>query len=313
MRLFTKEILRSSEIEGQLLNPEQVRSSIVRQLGLDISGLVPSDRNTDGVVEMTIDAAVNFNKPLSKQRLFGWHNALFPAGYSGIQKILVGKLRDDSKGPMQVVSGPIGKEKIHYEAPSSSCLEKEMDKFIEWFNNDQDFDLVIKAALAHLWFVTLHTFEDGNGRIARVITDMVLARSDGQSYRFYSMSAQIRNERKQYYDILELTQKGDLDITKWLQWFLYCLLNALKSSNTILKNVLCKHKFWNDNAFSIENERQRKILNKLLDGFDGRLTSSKWAKITKCSQDTALRDINDLIEKKYCINCRWVEEVQDML
>ena len=298
LAILTQEILRSSEIEGQLLNHEQVRSSIVRRLGLDISGLVPSDRNTDGVVEMAIDATVNFNKPLNRHRLFGWHNALFPAGYSGTGKILVGKLRDDSKGPMQVVSGPIGKEKIHYEAPSSACLEKEMKKFIEWFNNNQEFDLVIKAALAHLWFVTIHPFEDGNGRIARVITDMVLARSDGQSYRFYSMSTQIRNERKQYYDILELTQKGDLDITKWLQWFLHCLLNALKSSDIILKKVLFKHKFWTDNASMIENERQRKILNKLLDGFDGKLTSSKWAKITKCSQDTALRDINDLIDKK---------------
>ena len=298
LAILTQEILRSSEIEGQLLNPEQVRSSIARSLGLDISGLVPSDRNTDGVVEMTIDATVNFNKPLNKQRLFGWHNALFPTGYSGTGKIQVGKLRDDFQGPMQVVSGPIGKEKIHYQAPDSGCLEKEMNKFIEWFNSDQDFDLVIKAALAHLWFATLHPFEDGNGRIARVITDMVLARSDGQSYRFYSMSSQIRNERKQYYDILELTQKGDLNITKWLQWFLNCLLNALKSSDVILKKVLFKHKFWTHNASRIENERQRKILNKLLDGFDGKLTSSKWAKITKCSQDTALRDINDLIDKK---------------
>jgi len=298
LAILTQEVLRSSEIEGQLLDPEQVRSSIVRQLGLDISGLVPSDRNTDGVVEMTIDATVNFNKPLSKQRLLSWHNALFPTGYSGMHKILAGKLRDDLQGPMQVVSGPIGKEKIHYEAPPSGRLEKELKKFIEWFNRDQEYDMVIKAALAHLWFVTLHPFEDGNGRIARVITDMVLARSDRQSYRFYSMSTQIRNERKQYYDILELTQKGDLDITKWLQWFLYCLLNTLKSSNTILKKVLFKHKFWTDNASMIENERQRKILNKLLDGFEGKLTSSKWAKITKCSQDTALRDINDLIDKK---------------
>ncbi|MBM3701360.1 MAG: Fic family protein, partial [Actinobacteria bacterium] len=290
LAILTQEILRSSEIEGQLLNTEQVRSSIARRLGLDISGLVPSDRNTDGVVEMSIDATVNFNKPLNKQRLFVWHNSLFPAGYSGTDKILVGKLRDDLRGPMQVVSGPMGKEKIHYEAPASACLEKEMSKFIEWFNNDQEFDLVIKAALAHLWFVTLHPFEDGNGRIARVITDMFLARSDCQSYRFYSMSAQIRNERKQYYDILEFIQKGDLDITKWLQWFLKCLLNALKSSDVILKKVLFKHKFWTDNSSMIENERQRKILNKLLDGFEGKLTSSKWAKITKCSQDTALRD-----------------------
>ena len=298
LEILTQDVLRSSEIEGELLNPEQVRSSIIRQLGLNISGLVHSDRNVDGVVEMMIDATENFNKPLNKQRLFGWHNALFPTGYSGIHKVLVGKWRDDLTGPMQVVSGPIGKEKIHYQAPSSSCLEKEMKKFLEWFNHRQDTDLVIKAALAHLWFVTLHPFEDGNGRIARALTDMILAQSDGQSYRFYSMSAQIRNERKQYYDILELTQKGELDITEWLQWFLYCLLSALKLSKKILKKVIFKHKFWTNNTSRIENERQKKILNKLLDGFDGKLTSSKWAKIGKCSQDTALRDIKDLIDKQ---------------
>ena len=298
LEILTQDVLRSSEIEGELLNPEQVRSSIVRQLGLDISGLVHSDRNVDGVVEMMIDATENFNRPLNKQRLFSWHNALFPTGYSGMYRVLVGKWRDDSTGPMQVVSGPIGKEKIHYQAPSSSCLEKEMKKFLEWFNHRQDIDLVIKAALAHLWFVTLHPFEDGNGRIARALTDMILAQSDGQSYRFYSMSAQIRNERKQYYDILELTQKGGLDITEWLQWFLYCLLNALKLSKRILKKVIFKHKFWTDNTSRIENERQKKILNKLLDGFDGKLTSSKWAKIGKCSQDTALRDIKYLIDKQ---------------
>jgi Fic family protein len=303
--ILTQDVLRSSEIEGELLNPEQVRSSIARRLGLDISGLVPSDRNIDGVVEMMIDAAENFNKPLSKQRLFSWHNALFPTGYSGMHKVLVGKWRDDSAGPMQVVSGPIGKEKVHYQAPPSSCLEKEMKKFLEWFNHSQDIDLVIKAALAHLWFVTLHPFEDGNGRIARALTDMILAQSDGQSYRFYSLSAQIINERKQYYEILELTTKGELDITEWLQWFLYCLLNALKLSKKILENVIFKHKFWTNNASGIENERQKKILNKLLDGFDGILTSSKWAKIGKCSQDTALRDINDLIDKQ--ILCRLPE------
>lgn len=297
LAILTQDVLRSSEIEGELLNPEQVRSSIVRRLGLDISGLVPSDRNVDGVVEMMIDATKNFNKPLNKQRLFGWHSALFPTGYSGIHKVLIGKWRDDSKGPMQVVSGPIGKEKVHYQAPSSSRLEKEMNKFLKWFNHRQDIDPVIKAALAHLWFVTIHPFDDGNGRIARALTDMILSRSDGQSYRFYSMSAQIINERKQYYDILEITQKGGLDITKWLHWFLCCLLNALKSSRIILEKVIFKHEFWTANASRIENERQKKILNKLLDGFEGKLTSSKWAKIGKCSPDTALRDINDLIEK----------------
>jgi Fic family protein len=291
-------VLRSSEIEGEILNPEQVRSSIIRQLGLDIStGIVPSERNVDGVVEMMLDATVNFDKLLTKQRLFAWQNALFPAGYRGMQKILVGKWRDDSKGPMQVVSGPIGKEKVHYQAPPANVLEKEMKKFLKWFNNSRNLDMVLKAALAHLWFVTIHPFEDGNGRIARALTDMILARSDGQTHRFYSMSAQIRNERKQYYDILEQTQKGDTNITKWLEWFLDCLQNALIASDTILEKVLLKHKFWTDNFSKIDNDRQRKILNILFDGFDGKLTSAKWAKITKCSPDTALRDINDLINK----------------
>jgi Fic family protein len=299
LAILTQDVLKSSEIEGELLNPEQVRSSIIRQLGLDIStGIVPSERHIDGMVEMMIDATSNFKKSLTRQRLFGWHNALFPTGYSGIQKILVGKWRDDSRGPMQVVSGPIGKEKVHYQAPPARVLEKEMKNFLEWFNKDQGLDPVIKAALANLWFVTVHPFEDGNGRIARALTDMFLARSDGQQHRFYSMSAQIRIERKQYYDILEQIQKGDLNITKWLVWLLSCLGNALKSSNKILEKVLLKHKFWTDNSSRIGNNRQRKILNRLLDGFEGKLTTSKWAKITKCSPDTALRDINDLIDKK---------------
>jgi len=298
LAILTQDVLRSSEIEGELLKREQVRSSIVRRLGLDISGLIPSDGNVDGVVEMMIDATENFKNSLNKQRLFSWHNSLFPIGYSRINKMLIGKWRDDLKGPMQVVSGPIGKEKVHYLAPPSNCLEKEMKKFLKWFNHHQGIDLVIKAALAHLWFVTLHPFEDGNGRIARALTDMILARSDGQSYRFYSLSAQILNERKQYYDILELTQKGGLDITKWLQWFLYCLLNALKSSKIILQKVIFKHGFWTTNASKVENEREKKILNKLLDGFEGKLTSSRWAKIGKCSPDTALRDIKDLIDKQ---------------
>ena len=298
LETLTLDVIKTSEIEGQILNPEQVRSSIARHLGMDISGLVPSDRHIDGVVEMMIDATRYFNKPLTAKRLFNWHAALFPTGRSGMHKIIVGKWRNDSTGPMQVVSGVMGKEKVHYQAPDAKEIKHEVDSFLKWLNKNDQQDLVTKAGLAHLWFVTLHPFEDGNGRIARAITDMVLAQSDGISQRFYSMSAQIRVERKEYYDILEKTQKGSLDVTEWLKWFLTCLKNALTSSEKILANVLDKHQFWNKYATQIFNDRQILLLNKLLDGFTGKLTSSKWAKIAKCSADTALRDINDLINKK---------------
>ena len=298
LEILTQDVLKSTEIEGEILNPEQVRSSIARRLGLDISGLVHSDRNVDGVVEMMLDATGNYDKPLTKERLFGWHNALFPAGFGGMYKIIIGSWRDDSTGPLQVVSGPMGKEKIHYQAPAAELLDKQMRHFFKWINDKQQIDLIIKAAIAHLWFITLHPFEDGNGRIARAITDMILAQSDNQSTRFYSMSTQIRNERKQYYDILELTQKGGLDISDWLEWFLECLLNALKSSEILLGKVIFKHHFWIKNALRLENTRQKKILNMLLDGFDGKLTTTKWSRIGKCSQDTALRDIQDLMEKR---------------
>lgn len=294
---LTLDVLKSSEIEGELLNPEQVRSSIARRLGMNIAGLVPSDRDVDGVVEMMLDATQNFNKPLSKDRLFGWHCSLFPSGRSGMYKIIVGNWRDDSTGPMQVVSGALGKEKVHFQAPSALELEKEMNLFFEWINKNNTYDPVVKAGIAHLWFVTLHPFEDGNGRIARAITDMFLARADGIPQRFYSMSSQIRTERNAYYSILEKTQKGSMDITNWLEWFLQCLLDALDSSNSKLEKVIYKHKFWNRNSSKLQNERQKLLLNKLLDGFDGALTSSKWAKISKCSADTALRDIQDLINK----------------
>ena len=298
LEILTQDVLKSTEIEGEILNPEQVRSSIARRLGLDISGLVHSDRNVDGVVEMMLDATGNYDKPLTKERLFGWHNALFPAGFGGMYKIIIGSWRDDSTGPLQVVSGPMGKEKIHYQAPAAELLDKQMRHFFKWINDKQQIDLIIKAAIAHLWFITLHPFEDGNGRIARAITDMILAQSDNQSTRFYSMSTQIRNERKQYYDILELTQKGGLDISDWLEWFLECLLNALKFSEILLGKVIFKHHFWIKNALRLENTRQKKILNMLLDGFDGKLTTTKWSRIGKCSQDTALRDIQDLMEKR---------------
>lgn len=298
LEILTLDILKTTEIEGELLNPDQVRSSIARRLGLEISGLVNSDRNVDGIVEMMLDATRNFSKELDKDRLFSWHNSLFPTGYSGINKIVTANWRDDSTGPMQVISGPIGKEKVHYRAPAAEKLEREMQLFFEWLNSSQDIDLVLKAGVAHLWFITIHPFEDGNGRIARAITDMILAQSDGQSYRFYSMSTQIRKERSMYYKMLERTQKGKLDIAEWLEWFLNCLLNSLKASETILGKVIYKHNFWLQHASKIDNVRQRKVLNMLLDGFDGKLNTSKWARICKCSQDTALRDIKELMDKQ---------------
>jgi Fic family protein len=298
LEMLTLDILKTTEIEGELLDPDQVRSSIARRLGLEIPGLIDSDRNVDSVVDMMLDATRNYNKELNKDRLFSWHNSLFPAGYSGIEKIITANWRDDSTGPMQVVSGPIGKEKIHYRAPAADNVHKEMDYFFEWLNSSQDLELVLKAGIAHLWFVTIHPFEDGNGRIARAVTDMILAQSDKQRYRFYSMSTQIRKERRAYYEILEKTQKEKLDITEWLEWFLNCLLNALGASETILSKVIFKHNFWLHNASKIENDRQRKVLNMILNGLDGQLNTSKWAKICKCSQDTALRDIKDLVGKQ---------------
>jgi len=297
LEILTQDILNTTQIEGEILDKNQVRSSIARRLGLNVSGMVSSDRNVDAVVEVMVDATEKFDQPLTRERIHGWHNTLFPSGYSGMLKVLVGRYRDDSSGPMQVVSGPIGKEKVHYQAPPAEILENEMAAFLSWFNREQSIDLVIKSALAHLWFVTLHPFDDGNGRIARALSDMILAQSDGQSYRFYSMSSQIRVERKQYYEILEKTQKSSLDVTGWLQWFLNCLLNAIRASDRMLEKVIYKHHFWMINACRIENERQQKMLNRLLDGFEGNLTTSKWAKVCKCSHDTALRDINDLLEK----------------
>lgn len=294
---LTLDVLKSSEIEGEVLNSDQVRSSIARRLGMEIAGSVESDRDIDGVVEMMIDATQNCFKPLTKDRLFGWHAALFPTGRSGMYQITVADWRTDSSGPMQVISGAMGKEKVHFQAPDSRLIEKEMAGFLDWFNNNDKTDLVIKAAVAHLWFVTIHPLEDGNGRIARALTDMLLAQADKSNQRFYSMSAQIRQERKQYYDVLEKIQKGNLDITEWIKWFLQCLINALKATDSILTRVLSKADFWNRHSMTIINERQRKLINKLLDGFNGKLTSSKWAKIAECSKDTAIRDINDLINK----------------
>ena len=295
---LTLDVLKTSEIEGELLNHDQVRSSIARKLGMEIVGSVESDRNVDGVVEMMLDATQNCFKPLTKTRLFDWHAALFPTGRNGMYKIIVGDWRKDTTEPMQVISGPMGKEKVHFEAPNSDLLEKEMSSLLNWFSQNNKIDLVLKASIAHLWFVTIHPFDDGNGRITRALTDMLLAQADKSNQRFYSMSAQMRIERKQYYDILEKTQKGDLNITNWIQWFLQCLINALNSTEEVLVKVLFKGNFWQIHSKTIINERQKKLINKLLDSFDGKLTSSKWAKIAKCSKDTAIRDINDLIEKE---------------
>lgn len=297
LETLTLDVLKSSEIEGEFLNANQVRSSIARRLGMEIAGSVESDRHIDGVVEMMLDATQNCFKPLTTDRLFDWHAALFPTGRSGMYKITVANWRKDTTGPMQVVSGTVGKEKVHFQAPNADLVEKEMTLFLDWYNNNETTDLVLKAAIAHLWFVTIHPFEDGNGRITRALTDQLLAQSDKSNQRFYSMSAQIRIERKGYYEILEKTQKGNLDITEWIKWFLKCLIDALKSTDSLLVSVLFKADFWTTNSHLQINERQNKLLNKLLDGFEGKLTSSKWAKIAKCSKDTAIRDINDLIDK----------------
>lgn len=294
---LTQEVVKSSEIEGEILDVDQVRSSIARHLGMEVSGLVPSDRNVDGVVELMLDATQHFDQPLTEDRLYGWQAALFPTGRSGLFKITVGAWRTGQNGPMRVVSGAIGKEKVHFEAPDARALPKEMAAFLDWFNGEQNLDPVLKSAIAHLWFVTIHPFEDGNGRIARAIADMQLARADKTTQRFYSMSAQIRIERNDYYNMLEKTQKGALDITEWLEWFLNCLGRSLDKVEGTLKDVDRKTKFWNHVNDAEINNRQRLMLNKLLDGFDGKLNSSKWASIAKCSTDTALRDIQDLMDK----------------
>jgi Fic family protein len=297
LEILTQEIIKSTEIEGEFLDREQVRSSIARRLGLEIAGLVYSERNVDGIVDLMVDATRNYDQELNIERLFTWHASLFPTGQSGMYKIITGNWRDDSTGPMQVVSGALGKEKVHYQAPPSAQIENEMRIFLDWFNLEQNTDPVLKAAIAHLWFVTIHPFEDGNGRISRALGEMLLTRSDEQSYRFYSMSAQIRKERNSYYDILEKTQRSGLDITNWLEWFLKSLLHAIESSEKLLEKIIYKHSFWLKHSGVNINDRQRKILNMLLEDFEGVLNTTKWAKIGKCSQDTALRDIQDLIEK----------------
>lgn len=297
LRVLTEDVIKTSEIEGEILDPSSVRSSIARKLGIEIGALAPADRYVDGVVDMVLDATQLHQKNLTQERLFAWHAALFPTGHSGLSEILVGAWRDDALGPMQVVSGPISRQKVHFEAPPARLLIPEMTQFLLWFNVDQQDDPIIKAGLAHLWFVTLHPFDDGNGRIARAIGDMALARADGSAQRFYSLSAQIGRDRKNYYELLEKTQKGTLDVTQWLSWFLSSLLSAIQVAEAALSTTLFKTNFWQHWSGTPMNERQIKLLNKLLDGFDGKLTSSKWALIAKCSPDTALRDITDLLER----------------
>jgi len=297
LKILTEDVLKSSEIEGEILDRDQVRSSIARRLGVAAAALPPADRNVEGVVEMMLDATQKYKEKLTSERLFGWHASLFPTGRSGMRKIIVGAWRDEKSGPMQVVSGDYGRERVHYEAPIAGRLDMEMQAFLDWFNGKDDTDPVLKAALAHLWFVTIHPFEDGNGRIARAIADMSLARSEDSPQRFYSMSAQIQLERKAYYDMLEATQKGDLNITSWMEWFLGCLDRAFDGADEILGNVFTKAEFWKKHSAVTLNERQRDVINRLLDGFAGKLTSSKWATVEKCSPDTALRDIADLVER----------------
>jgi Fic family protein len=297
LNTLTEDVLTSSEIEGEILDRDQVRSSLARRLGMDIGALTPADRDVEGVVEMMLDATQNFDRKLTEERLFSWHAALFPTGRSGMHRITVGAWRDDKAGPMQVVSGPVGRERVHYEAPEAARVAGDMEAFLSWFNRRDGIDPVLTAAVAHLWFVTVHPFEDGNGRIARAIADLQLARSEGSPQRFYSMSAQISRERKAYYEILEATQKGDLDITGWIMWFLACLSRAFDGAESILTVVLSKALFWEKHAGEPLNDRQRDMLNRLLDGFEGKLTSSKWAAIEKCSPDTALRDITDLLNR----------------
>ncbi|MYD79932.1 MAG: Fic family protein [Gammaproteobacteria bacterium] len=294
---LTEDVVNSSDIEGEHLDPNQVRSSIARRLGMDIAGLVEADRQVEGIVEMTLDATTNFDAKLDEERLFAWHSSLFPTGRSGMVRINVGSWRDDRNQPMQVVSGPMGRERVHFQAPPANRVEAEMANFLHWFESPSEVHPLFIAGLAHLWFLTIHPFEDGNGRIARAIADMALARSEKSIHRCYSMSSQIRRERRDYYQILEWTQKGPMDVTQWMEWFLGCLLRSIKLSQKNLDIILTKAEFWSRFATVPLNHRQIKVMNKLLDGFEGKLTSSKWARIAKCSQDTATRDINDLIDR----------------
>ncbi len=298
LETLTEEVIKSSEIEGEVLDRASVRSSVARRLGVGDAAVEPADRRTEGVVEMMFDATQNHDAPLTKKRLFAWQAALFPTGYSGLSRVKTGGWRDDAAGPMQVVSGPVGRQRIHFQAPPADRLQAEVRHFLDWFNRKQEAEGLLRAGLAHLWFVTVHPFDDGNGRVARAIADMTLAQSEGSGQRFYSMSSQIRKERSAYYEILEKTQKDGLDVTDWLLWFLGCLSRAIDGSEATCANVLRKADFWQRYAREVFTERQKKLLNRYLDGFEGKLTTKKWASISKCSIPTAQRDINDLVERR---------------
>lgn len=297
LKIITKEVVKTSEIEGEILNERAVRSSIGKRLGMNVGGLPPSDRFIDGIVNVILDATSNYMKPLTGERLCTWHSSLFPTGHSGFTSIVTGAWRPSSKDPMQVVSGPVGSKKIHFEAPPAHSLDTEIDRFLNWFNTETAEDALIKAGIAHLWFVTIHPFEDGNGRIGRAIMELALTRSEGSAFRFFSLSNQIRKERKDYYAILKAAQSGNMDITNYLDWYLGCLLRSIESSREILANILNRARFWERFATEDLNERQIEMLNRLLEGFEGKLTSSKWAKIVQSSQDTAHRDIKDLVAR----------------
>lgn len=297
LKTLSADVLNSSQIEGEHFNSEEVRSSVARKLGMNVEGLVTSNRFVDGVALVTVDATKNASSPLTQQRLFEWHSSLFPTGFSGSFPITVGGYRKDDKGPMQVVSGAIGFERVHFEAPKSTLVIKEMDAFLKWFNGTQAIDPVLKAGVAHFWFVTVHPFDDGNGRLARAVADMQLAKSENVNQRYYSMSTQLLKERKEYYKQLELAQRGDLDLTEWLSWFLDCLKRTLENTEQALEKVLKKASFWEKHKQTVFNVRQVEMLNKLMDDFQGNLTTSKWAKMQKCSQDSALRDVHDLENK----------------
>jgi len=294
---LTEDLLKTSEIEGENLDRAQVRSSIARRLGMEVAGLVPADRHVEGIVEVMLDATRNFDRPLTRERLFDWHAALFPTGRSGMTRINAGAWRDDRAGPMRVVSGPIGKEKVHFVAPPAGRIDAEIAAFLRWFGRDNAADPVLRSGLAHLWFVTIHPFDDGNGRIARAVADMVLARSEGNCERFYSVSSRIRLERNAYYEVLERAQQGSLDVTPWLAWFVECFGRAVENARQTLQATLRKARFWDQHAAQPVNARQRKVLNRLLDGWEGKLTTRRWARMNGVSQDTAYRDILDLLSR----------------
>ena len=294
---LTENVIKSSEIEGEALEGAAVRSSVARRLGVAEASVTPADRRTEGVVEMMLDATERFDTPLTAKRLFGWHAALFPTGYAGVRPVSVGGWRHDADGPMQVVSGPLGRERVHYQAPPAPKVAAEMTRFLEWFNRRTEPEGLLRAGLAHLWLVTIHPFDDGNGRIARAVADQALAQSEGSSQRFYSMSSQIRKERTRYYDLLERTQRSGLDITEWLGWFLGCLARAIEGAETVSATVLAKADFWQRAAREPFTPRQKLVLNRFLDGFEGNLTARKWSVIGKCSVPTAQRDLNDLVER----------------